>query len=126
MKHPLKLNPSLPFQFFGIEDCGETCCPHCGADGRYIYTWAEFGETKSAMDGCYKQLTGRLEKGDEARFFELLAEKQAKKKTLSGFDKSVIRLLDFKSSGKYPSDWCDQKIKETLSARKSFLASKRF
>lgn len=121
-----EVDSSKPFVFLGVKDYGETCCPHCGADGRYIYTWSEFGKISSAMAGCYKLLTGKIEKGDEERFFELLAEKQAKKKPLSGFDKSVIRLLDFKATGKFPADWCDQKIKETLSNRKSFLAKKHF
>ncbi len=34
-----RIDSSKAFQFLGVDDCGETCCPHCGADGRYIYAW---------------------------------------------------------------------------------------
>lgn len=78
------------------------------------------------MAGCYKALTGQLSKGDEDRYFELLAEKQAKGKKLNGFDTSVMRLQTFAQEGKYPKDWCDMKIRETLRQRKQYLATRRF
>ena len=78
------------------------------------------------MAGCYKRLTGKLEKGDENRYFELLAEKQAKGKKLNSWDESVIRLLEFKKTGKYPEDWCNKKINETLSQRNKWLAEHRY
>lgn len=113
------------FKFISVEDYGSTCCPHCGAEGRYIYTWEENGVKKSAMAGCYKALTGKLEKGEEDKYMELLYEKVAKRKKLNGWDKTVLRMLEFKDSGKYPAEWCDRKIKETLRERKKYLA-KRF
>ena len=51
MKEIQNLDSKLAFQFIGIEDCGSCSCPHCGAEGRYIYTWAEFGVAKSAKIG---------------------------------------------------------------------------
>jgi hypothetical protein len=115
---------STSFKFLGVDDCGETCCPHCGAEGRYIYSWEQDGVVKSAMAGCFEALTGRLSKDSAARYWVLLAEKQAKKKPLNGWDKSVLRLLAFKESGKYPAEWCDRKIRETLTSRQAFLAKK--
>ena len=113
------------FKFIGVTDCGETCCPHCGADGRYVYTWEMDGVEFSAMAGCFKALTGRMCKDDEARYWILLAEKQVKNKPLNGWDKSILRMLEFKQSGKYPAEWCDQKIKETLRDRQFYLSKKR-
>ena len=114
------------FKFIGIKDCGSTCCPHCGAEGRYIYTWLLDGKTYSAMAGCYKRLTGLLEKSDEDRYFELLAEKQAKGKELNGWDRNILSLISAIESEKITSDWGWLKIKETLSKRKAYLSKKRY
>lgn len=113
------------FQFIGIEDTGTAsgaCCPHCGAEGRYIYKFKIDGVPRGAMAGCYKALTGRLEKGDDVRVYELMAEKQARNKPLNGWEKSLLRLESFR--GKYPDEWIDQKIRETLQHRKAFLSKK--
>lgn len=114
------------FKFLGIKDCGSALCPHCGSEGRYIYSWEEDGVVRSAMAGCYKLLTGSIEKGDRDRFFELLSEKQAKGKELNGWDKNVIRLLDYKKTSKFPAEWCDKKIDEVLRERSMYLNKKRY
>lgn len=114
------------FKFLGVKDCGQTCCPHCGADGRYIYSWEQDGQVFSAMAGCFKLLTGKLSKDDVTRYWVLLAEKQAKNKPLNGFDLSIVRLLGYKESGKYSADWCDRTINQTLSNRQAYLTSKKY
>lgn len=76
------------------------------------------------MAGCFRLLTGRLSKDDKARYWVLLAEKQAKGKPLNGWDKTIVKMLDFKKSGKYPAEWCDKIIHETLSKRQAFLTQK--
>ena len=114
------------FKFIGITDCGSTCCPHCGSDGRYIYTWSEDGKVRSAMAGCYKKLTGMIEKSDETKYFELLSEKQAKGKELNGWDNKIISLLNAIDYGKITSEWGWLKIRETLSQRKIYLSKKRY
>lgn len=118
------------FKFIGVEDCGPmpngACCPHCGAEGRYIYVWEEDGKRRGAMAGCYKQLTGKIQKGELDQYVQLISEKQAKGKKLNTWDESVIRLLEFKQSGKYPAEWCDKKINETLGQRNKWLAEHRY
>lgn len=113
------------FKFIGVIDCGNASCPHCGAEGRYIYKWEENGKTKSAMAGCYKALTGKLEKGEDTRYFEILAEKQTKGKELNGWDKNIIRLQGYLAENKYSKEWVEMKIREVLSNRKQYLAKKR-
>lgn len=113
------------FKFLGVEDCGATSCPHCGAEGRYIYTWEEDGIPRAAMAGCYKALTGHINKDDKQLYFELLSEKQAKNKPLNGWDKNIIRLLQYKSDNTYPKEWCDKKINDVLSERQIYLQRKR-
>ena len=74
------------------------------------------------MAGCYKALTGKLEKGEKEKYFQLLSEKQARGKQLNGWDKTVIRMLQFKQEGKYSPNWCDDKIDEALRQRKQYLS----
>ncbi len=117
------------FKFITVEDCGSACCPHCGAEGRYIYHWEMNGKGYAAMAGCYKALTGHVSKDDKVRYFEILAEKQAKNKTLNGWDKTVIRMQKYAldnigDSGKV--NWALGKIDEALGQRQQFLNKKRF
>lgn len=121
----IKVDSSLPFVFECIQDTGPSSgasCPHCGAEGRYIYNWFEFGERRAAMAGCYEALTGRIKKGDKDRVMELISKKQSRNKPLNGWERSILRMEQFKADGKFPSEWCDQKINETLSQRKQYLA----
>lgn len=123
----IKLNPNTPFQFLQVDDCGHACCPHCGAEGRYIYSWAEFGVIKSAMAGCYKALTGRLDKDDIANHIERISVKQAKNKPLNGWDKTIVRMLDYIASN--PNDdgkisWANSKISEAVKEAKAYSFKK--
>lgn len=114
------------FKFIGVKDYGSAVCPHCGSEGRYIYTWEEDGVLHAAMAGCYKSLTGNIEKSDKDRYFEILAEKQAKNKPLNGWDKRIISLLKSLESGKASESWVQQKIHETLSERKVYLHRRKY
>lgn len=122
-KDTIDINPALAFQFLGVKDYGSTCCPHCGADGRYIYSWAEYGVVHSAMAGCYAQLTGRLAKSDYDKFFENLSKKQASGKPLSGYQKTVARMQQFIQEGRYSAEWCEQKIKEAIQSHYQYAAN---
>lgn len=118
------MKATIDFKFLGIKDYGSTCCPHCGSEGRYIYSWQENGIIKSAMAGCYKLLTVHIEKGDKDKYFELLSEKQAKGKKLNGWDINVLRLLSFEC--KYPKEWIDNKIHEVLRQRQQYLNKRKY
>ncbi len=117
------------FKFIEMRDCGSTNCPHCGSEGRYIYTWEQDGKVYSAMAGCYKALTGKLEKGEASRFYEILAEKVVKNKTLNGWDKAVLRMQEYIKANITDVKkviWAENKIGEALSQRKKYLAKKRY
>lgn len=122
-----QIDASKPYQFLGVEDHGETCCPHCGADGRYIYSWAEFGKVYSAMAGCYAALTGKIEKGDVDCHIERIAIKQAKNKPLNGWDKTIIRMMAYKSANYGDAGkcaWADRIISEAVSSAKAWSYSR--
>jgi len=114
-----------------MEDCGPCDdghftgnCPHCGAPGRYIYVWAEYGERRGAMAGCYAALTGRIKKNDIDTFMTVLAKKLATGKPLNSWQKTVLRMQQFMSEGKYSPDWCQQKIKEAVADQKKYAFKK--
>jgi hypothetical protein len=121
------IDHKMAFQFLGVHDTGPDSgahCPHCGAEGRYIYNWAEYGEVRAAMAGCYQMLTGKIVKGDYEKVMEGIAVKLSRNKPLNGWEKTIIRMEDFKSAGKYPVEWCDQKIREALRDRKGYIANR--
>lgn len=114
----ISIDASKPYQFIEIRDCGETCCPHCGADGRYIYKWAEYGKERAAMAGCFKALTGHIKMSDVDKYIQRVSEKQAKGKPLNGWDNTVIRMLDYMN--KHADDaakrtWAHGKIWQAVS-----------
>lgn len=122
-----KIDPTKAFQFLHVEDTGGGCCPHCGAEGRYIYVWAEHGQVKGAMAGCYKALTGKLDKDDYANFMEVLSRKQAADKPLNGWQKTVLRMQNYilennADDGKV--NWALQKIKEAVADQKRYAFKK--
>jgi hypothetical protein len=76
-----------------IEDTGPesgACCPHCGADGRYI-TWfiTEDGARHGAMAGCFKLFP-------KSRFAIRVAgilEKQRNGHKLASWDQKVLEAI---------------------------------
>lgn len=124
------LDPAKPFQFLHVNDHGSvhdgdgTCCPHCGAECRYVYVWAEFGKMRSAAAGCYAALTGHLKKDDYEDFMVKLSLAQAKNKPLNGWQKTVVRMLEYIQQGKYSEQWCNEKIWDAIREQKRFAAKK--
>lgn len=126
-----EIDASKAFQFLYIDDCGPCDggigsgnCPHCGADGRYIYYWAEYGKVRGAMAGCYAALTGQIKMDDIDKFMTVLAKKLATGKPLNGWQKTVIRMQQFMTEGKYSPDWCQQKIQEAVADQKRYAFKK--
>jgi len=113
------------YKFIEVKDYGETTCPHCGSEGRYIYYWEEDGKRRAAMPGCFKLLTGQLEKGDTEKHIERIAVKQAKNKPLNGWDKTIVRMLAYRQEnaddpGKV--NWANLKIFDAVAQAKKYSA----
>ncbi len=77
-------------------DGGATAtCPHCGADGRYIYTCLmSDGTRKGMMKGCLQT----FRKDPCAHACELALEKEAHKKA-SSWDRRILDALDGLNKG---------------------------
>ena len=126
-----RIDPSLPFQFLGVEDTGPAdcgrfngSCPHCGAEGRYIYHWSEYGKHRAAMVFCYKMLTGKVDKDDETQFMEILSRKLAQGKPLNGWQKTVLRMYAFIEQEKYSFEWCRNNIIEAIAASRRYAVTR--
>jgi hypothetical protein len=76
-----------------IEDRGPesgACCPHCGADGRYI-TWfiTEDGARHGAMAGCFKLFP----KSRYAARVAGILEKERNRRKLASWDQKVLEAI---------------------------------
>lgn len=126
----------ITFRFLRVEvreqtvgigfDPAPAICPHCGAEGKYVYVWVENGEERAAMSGCYKKLTGKVSLGEKDSYLAKLAIKRVRGESLNSWDKTIIRMLDFKAQGKYSPAWCDSVINKTLSERSVFLSKNNY
>ena len=120
----MTMTSTKKYEFLRIEDFGKTTCPHCGTDGRYIYTWKVNGEQQMAMSGCFKLLTKDITKPSLDKFLESMHLKISRRKPLNSWERSIQRLLSFREAGKYPKDWCDKKIEETLEKKRIWMSTK--
>mgnify|MGYP001612654901 CR=1 FL=1 len=66
-------------------------CPHCGAPGRYVYTFrCEDGSTRGAMKGCI-QLFPMHPLASYAKF---IAAKTSKNKPLNRWDEAISKAIN--------------------------------
>lgn len=101
-------------------------CPHCGAEGRWIYTWIENGEMRGAMAGCFSKMFRDKDLGEINNAIIKSRTKEAKKEALNGWDKTIIRMDTFMQQGKYDKSWCESKIREAIMSRESYLKKRRY
>ena len=79
------------------------------------------------MAGCFNKLTSKISKGSTERFLENLFKKQASGKNLNGWQKTVLRMLEYKKNNQSDTgkiSWADGKINEAIS--QSLAYQKRF
>lgn len=125
-----QLDTDAPFQFIGVDDTGpesHACCPHCGAEGRYIYRWAEYGKVRGAMAGCFAALTGKIKKNDVDSYIQRLSVKLAKNKPLNGWDRTVVRMQKYISDNlgdEGKAIWANGKIREAVADAKRYQAER--
>jgi len=91
MYRKLKATLTLPkiIYFIGLNDYGpcdrghgSATCPHCGAEGRYVYAFiCEDGTTRGAMKGCVQLFPKHLLATESLRILQKEAEYRAKKPT---------------------------------------------
>jgi hypothetical protein len=102
-------------------DGGATAtCPHCGADGRYVYTCLmSDGSHKQMMKGCL----GTFTKDVCAKQCEAAMEKKAKNKT-SRWDERVINAIDGVVIGTVSIDTLRSVCRSVASEKQAWLRKK--
>lgn len=85
-------------QFTGMSDSGEygnATCPHCGAQGRYVYNFiVEGGERRGAMAGCIQRFPvsqiAKVHKG----LLKKAQEYASKGWTLPSWDLAIVEAIE--------------------------------
>lgn len=124
----------IKFRFLYVKDCSipvgvgfdsqPAMCPHCGAEGKYVYYWIENGQKRGAMAGCFAKIMRGIDLGEVNNEIIKARAKEAKKEQLSGWDKTILRMDSFIQEGKYDKSWCESKIKDVILDKSNFMKKK--
>lgn len=128
-------NPELPplpkvVYIENLQDTGEDSgarCPHCGAEGRYIYWFrCEDGKLHGAMKGCFKLFP----KSKFAELHEKLLAKQAdyQKKgwKLASWDQEVVGAIEAHGRGEISEIAVQNAIGRANGARAAWKYGKKY
>lgn len=84
--------------YISREDSGEfgnATCPHCGADGRYVWTFrCDDGTTRGAMAGCIKLFKVSPVAEEHGRLIERQQQRAEKGQELASWDKAKLAAID--------------------------------
>lgn len=75
------------------------------------------------MAGCYAGLTGHLKLNEVDQFIQTTMDKVARKKPLSGWNKTVLRMLEYAEINKDDEgkvNWAWSKIRSAVSENKQY------
>lgn len=113
-----------------VEDAGEfggTNCPHCGAEGRYIYWFTcEDGTQRGAMKGCF----GHFPKHQFVQYHERIMDKQkenAKKGwKIASWDAETLDAIEKFVAGQMTEQAAWDVIRQADSNKKAWMKRKGF
>lgn len=90
-------------RFEGKHDSGEygaATCPHCGADGRYVWTFTcDDGKRHGAMSGCIKLFPVSPLAEEHKKIIERKADRDKKGQTLASWDIAKLDAIDKVAAG---------------------------
>lgn len=99
-------------------------CPHCGADGRYVYHFlCEDGTTRGAMKGCI-QLFPRTAASYECE--KALAKFNNKKAHVSKWDERVLKALEQFRAGTLPLIGLEAVCAQVKAEKKTWMIMKGY
>lgn len=100
--HPIHDLPRI-VRFEGVHDSGEygnASCPHCGADGRYVWTFTvEDGRTLGAMSGCLKLYPVSPLAEEHKRIIERQKQRAKRDGKLASWDVAKLEAIAAVASG---------------------------
>lgn len=129
MSHTVSTLPKV-VEMLSLEDTGPesgATCPHCGADGRYIYHFrCEDGNEYGAMSGCV-QLFPKSKYA--ARMEKLLAKEKDNTKTgrtLAGWDVEVQDAIRAFMDGDITESQADARIRNADAKKTAWMKTKGY
>ncbi len=74
---------------------GATTCPHCGADGRYVWTFlCDDGTTRGAMAGCLQRFPKSRLVDEHKKIIERAAEREQAGRSLASWDENKLAAIN--------------------------------
>jgi hypothetical protein len=113
----------------GVKDCGPCdpeptgVCPHCGADGRYIYSFlCEDGTVRGAMKGCIQLFPRHPLAFKVQGVFKKQVDYAKKKWKLASWDSAVIEATgDLEARRISLAEW-EGRVRNAFAQRDAYLA----
>lgn len=113
--------------FDGMHDTGPAdprpngTCPHCGAEGRYIYWFVlEDGSRHGAMAGCLKLFP----QSETAKEHQRILDKQRQGKKLNGWDNDNLDAIEGLKVGRLSKDEAIRIIRQNHAKRDAWIRNK--
>jgi len=106
---------------------GTNTCPHCGADGRYVYWFTcDDGSTRGAMKGCISKFKMHPFASMAANILQKEVEAKAKGRKLASWDVDIITAIDQYADGKITEDAAIAIIGSAEGRKRSYMRSKGY
>lgn len=104
---------------------GNATCPHCGALGRYVWTFkCDDGTTRGAMAGCIKLFPRSPLADEHMKLVERFKERQAEGKSLASWDEAKLDAIEDAIDGKITEAEALYVVKVQNSRRSQWMNSR--
>jgi hypothetical protein len=129
----MKTTEALPkiIAIVGIEDHGPcdpeptASCPHCGADGRYIYHFiCEDGSHRGAMAGCLKLFPKHQFAEKVQGVFKKSLEARKSGRRLASWDEDVLKATEMLESGAIQQREWEARLSGAFYRRAAYLKNR--
>lgn len=112
-------------QFEGVSDSGEyggATCPHCGADGRYVWTFiTEDGERRGAMAGCIQKFPVSKLAEEHKRIIERSKDRAKNGQKLASWDIAKLAAIEAVRDGELTADQALLVVQSENAKRKQWM-----
>lgn len=101
----MTIDGTLPriIQFEGVSDSGEygnATCPHCGADGRYVWSFiTEDGVRRGAMAGCIQKFPVSKLAEEHRKIIDRSKDRAKKGQKLASWDIAKLGAIEAVADG---------------------------
>jgi len=113
-----------PVIFTGIE-IGSNC-PHCGAEGKYIYQFTVGTRKMEAMAGCYKKIVASQSNSILNSLVENTFKKKMTDKSLNGWDRKIIDMMKAYEKGILNKDGMTKELTKIHEEQIAWKSKKRY